>query len=59
MGNTCIPVADSCRCMAKPIQYCKVSNNNNNNLKNVKNHGKFSEKNIKMILRDMFSHISH
>ena len=26
MGNTCIPVADSCWCMAKPIQYCKVIN---------------------------------
>ena len=24
MGNTCIPVMDSCQCMAKPIQYCKV-----------------------------------
>ena len=24
MGNTCIPVADSCQCMAKPKQYCKV-----------------------------------
>ena len=24
IGNTCIPVADSCCCMAKPIQYCKV-----------------------------------
>ena len=24
MGNTCIPVADSFRYMAKPIQYCKV-----------------------------------
>ena len=24
MGNTCIPVVDSCWCMAKPIQYCKV-----------------------------------
>ena len=23
MGNTCIPVADSCQCMAKPIQYLK------------------------------------
>ena len=23
MGNTCISVADSCWCMAKPIQYCK------------------------------------
>ena len=22
--NSCTPVADSCRCMAKPIQYCKV-----------------------------------
>ena len=27
MGNTCIPVADSCWCMAKPIQYCKVASN--------------------------------
>ena len=26
MGNTCIPVADSCWCMAKPTQYCKVIN---------------------------------
>ena len=24
MGNTCIPVADSWQCMAKPLQYCKV-----------------------------------
>ena len=24
MGNTCIPVVDSCRYMAKPIQYYKV-----------------------------------
>ena len=24
MGNTCTPVADSCWCMAKPLQYCKV-----------------------------------
>ena len=24
MGNTCIPVADSCQRMAKPIQCCKV-----------------------------------
>ena len=24
MGNTCTPVADSCLCMAKPIQYCEV-----------------------------------
>ena len=24
MGNTCIPMADSCWYMAKPIQYCKV-----------------------------------
>ena len=26
MGNTFIPVADTCWCMAKPIQYCKVIN---------------------------------
>ena len=24
MGNTCMPVADSCWCVAEPIQYCKV-----------------------------------
>ena len=24
MGNTCTPIADSCQCMAKPLQYCKV-----------------------------------
>ena len=24
LGNTCTPVADSCWCMAKPIQYCEV-----------------------------------
>ena len=24
IGNSCTLVADSCQCMAKPIQYCKV-----------------------------------
>ena len=24
IGNSCTPVADSCQCMAKRIQYCKV-----------------------------------
>ena len=24
MWNTCTPVADSCSCIVKPIQYCKV-----------------------------------
>ena len=24
IGNSCTPLADSCQCMAKPIQYCKV-----------------------------------
>ena len=38
MGNTCTPVADSCQCMAKPIQYCKViSLQLNKFLKNFKN----------------------
>ena len=23
-GNACTPMVDSCQCMAKPIQYCKV-----------------------------------
>ena len=26
MGNTGTPTADSCQCMAEPIQYCKVIN---------------------------------
>ena len=26
MGNTCMPVEDSCWCVAEPIQYCKVKN---------------------------------
>ena len=25
IGNSCTPVADSCQCMAKPPQYCKVN----------------------------------
>ena len=29
MGNACTPVADSCQCMAKPIQYCKVKKKKN------------------------------
>ena len=32
MGNTCIPVADSCWYMAKPIQYCKVKKYNKINI---------------------------
>ena len=24
MGNTCTPIVDSCQCMTKPIQYCKI-----------------------------------
>ena len=24
IGNSCTPVVDSCQCMAKPIQYCKI-----------------------------------
>ena len=31
-GNTCTPVVDSCQCMAKPIQYCKVKYSKNKNL---------------------------
>ena len=35
MGNTCTPMADSCQCMAKPLQYCKVISQT---LKHVKYH---------------------
>ena len=33
MGNTYTPVVDSCQCMAKPIQYCKVKQTNRNEKK--------------------------
>ena len=38
IGNTCTPMADSCQCMAKPIQYCKVISLQLNNfiLKKIK-----------------------
>ena len=42
MGNTCIPMADACWYMAKPIQYYKVKNNNNKKIK-IKNKGKEKE----------------
>ena len=29
VGNSYTPVVDSCQCMAKPIQYCKVKKLNN------------------------------
>ena len=32
MGNTCTPMADSCQCMAKPLQYYKVISLQLNNL---------------------------
>ena len=28
VGDSCRPVVDSCQCMAKPIQYCKVKKKN-------------------------------
>ena len=33
IGNSCTPAADSCYCMAKSIQYCKVKLSRNKNLK--------------------------
>ena len=35
IGNSCTPVADSCQCMAKPIQHCKVKNKIKREKKNV------------------------
>ena len=32
-GNACTPMVDSCQCMAKPIQYCKVKSSKNKNFK--------------------------
>ena len=36
MGATCTPVANSCQCMAKPLQYCKVISLQLNKLKRKK-----------------------
>ena len=33
MGNTCTLMADSCQCMAKSLQYCKVISNLNKFIK--------------------------
>ena len=33
MGNICTPMANSCQCMAKPIQYCKVKKKKKNQKK--------------------------
>jgi len=41
MGNTCIPVADSFRYLAKPIQYCKFKNK-------IKKNKKAKKKDIKV-----------
>ena len=38
MGNTCMPVADSCWCVEEPIQYCKVKKKKIQHSKN-KDHG--------------------
>ena len=35
-GNSCTPMADSCQCMAKPIQYCKVKKKRRRKEKKVK-----------------------
>ena len=36
VGNSCTPVVDSCQCMAKPIQDCKVKKNKIKNKKQNK-----------------------
>ena len=39
VGNSCTPVVDSCQCMAKQIQYCKVKKKKKPELE-----GRFHEK---------------
>ena len=34
IGSSCTSVADSCQCMAKPIQYCKVKKKEKKKIKN-------------------------
>ena len=53
-GNACTPVVDSCQCMAKPIQDCKVKWSKNKNLK--KNNA--LKKKIDS-LRDIWDNIKH
>ena len=40
IGNSCTPVADSCQCMAKPIQYCKAKSSKNKNFLKRRNYNK-------------------
>ena len=40
-GNTCTPMADSCQCVTKPLQYCKVISLQLNKLKKNKNLNSF------------------
>ena len=47
MGNTCTPVADSCQCMAKPVQYCKVKKKNLIFLKRKKSNGNLTLRKMK------------
>ena len=35
IGNSCTPMVDSCQCMAKPIQYCKVKKLKKKSSKNI------------------------
>ena len=35
-GNACTPIVDSCQCMAKPIQYCKVKKKKKKNAQTTK-----------------------
>ena len=52
MGNTCTSMADSCQCMAKPIQYCKVKKKKielNNNHKKLSRWSYFTDTNECMV----------
>ena len=58
MGNTCTPVADSCQCMAEPIQYYKVKKIN----KQIKKKKKESASNpqgkwVQTLLRELKYHM--
>ena len=44
MGNTCIPVADSFRFLAKPTQYCKFKNKIKKKKKKKKSQNKLTKR---------------
>ena len=50
-GSSCTPMVDSCQCMPKPIQYCKVKYSKN---KNFKKSASYTRPLLRIICKDDF-----